>query len=74
MVPPEGVDPQAVFQIAQGMKQQNPLQRAMLLQNIFQRNPAMHEAVRMEFNPMSPVIDQPMPEQLPPRRQGQGGY
>ena len=74
MTPMSGVDPNAVFQIVEGMKFQNPLQRAMTLQNIFQKNPDMHEAIRLEFNPMSPTIDQPLPEQLPPRRAGQGGY
>jgi len=70
MVPPEGVDPGAVHKISMALKHQSPLQRAMVLQDIANKNIDMHRALMEQFNPMQPVIERPLPEQLPPRRAG----
>jgi len=70
MVPNSGVDPSAVHKLSQQLKNESPMRRAMILQSVSQKNPEMHEALSRLSNPLYDSINRPMPEQLPPRRDG----
>ena len=69
-VPPEGVDPMVLNKIVNAMRTESPMRRATFLQQIAQVNFEMHRAIMAAMNPMSQQTDRPLPEQLPPRRDG----
>jgi hypothetical protein len=70
LVPPSGVDPQAIFQVSERMKRLTPFDRSALIMQIAGVNPQFQQALLQSANP-TPASDQlPLPEQRPPRRRG----
>jgi hypothetical protein len=67
-VPPEGADPSLVEQILASLEYESPLRRALFLQRLAQRNPALQQEVVRAMNPNQDSVDLPLPEQRPPRR------